>query len=59
MEQYQVPAFTERLIELDLEYFRDKLEFAVDQKDRDRLIKQIALLEDAAVIYYETRLGDN
>lgn len=58
-KQHQVPAFSERLLELDIEYFRDKLTFTFDATERARLEKQIALLEDAAVIYHETRLGDN
>ena len=35
----------------DIEYFRTKVEMATDPRDIDRYGKQLALLEDALVVY--------
>ena len=59
MEQYQVPAFSEEDIAKDIAYFQNKLKFTFDALGRERIIKQLALLEDAPVIYHETRSGEN
>ena len=50
MEQYQVPAFSEEDIAKDIAYFQNKLKFTFDALGRERIIKQLALLEDAPVI---------
>ncbi len=41
---------------LDIEFLKRKLETITDSESRARIEKQIALLEDAVVIYRITRL---
>ena len=42
----------------DIEYFKKKLEETTDPIERDKLTKQIGLLEDAVTIYRLTRPGN-
>ena len=46
------------LTEEDIAYFKEKLANTKDLAGRERLQKQIDLLEDAVVIYREHRLKD-
>lgn len=43
----------------DIEYFKKKLEETTDLVERDKLTKQIELLEDAVTIYRLTRPGND
>lgn len=38
-------------IDLNVQYFKDKLAITTDQVEREKLERQIAALEDAVVIY--------
>ena len=42
----------------DIEYFKKKLETTTNPQLRDKLVKQIELLEDAVTIYRLTRPGN-
>ena len=41
----------------DIEYFKRKLEATTDIYAREKIGKQIKLMEDAVVVYHEHRLG--
>lgn len=41
-------------IDLNVQYFKDKLAITTDQVEREKLERQIAALEDAVVIYQLT-----
>lgn len=56
MEQHQVPAFSEEDIAKDIAYFENKLTQTKDEFARERIVKQLAMLDDAVVIYKATRL---
>lgn len=47
-----------RVPELDVEYFREKLKSETNELVKERISKQIELLEDAIVIYHEQRLPE-
>lgn len=52
MTVHQIP---QDVTNADIRYFQEKLNLTEDQPGKDRLSKQIALLEDAVVMYKITR----
>lgn len=49
---HQIP---QHITDGDIRYFQEKLNITKDQPCRDRISKQIEMLEDAVVIYQITR----
>ena len=43
----------------DITYFEQKLKSTTDEKDKEKITRQLQLLKDAVVIYHEKRLPEN